>query len=75
MYLKYIINKKCQETIIDKFTKEEGNFNFCHPHPFTIIKFLLSFIITFLWYIFVTKTDILDLFYKKVVDCQKSEIP
>ncbi len=57
-----------------KFTKEE-NFDLSLTHPFTIIKYLLIFIVAFPWYKFVTKTDILDLFYNKVVDCQKVECP
>ena len=58
----------------DKFTKEE-NFDLSLPHPFTIIKYLSIFIVVFIWYKFVTKTDILDMFYNKVVDCPKIECP
>ena len=57
-----------------KFTKEE-NFDLSLPHPFTIIKFLLIFIVAFPWYKFLAKTDILNLFYNKVVDLPKVECP
>ena len=57
-----------------KFTREE-NFDLSLPRPFTIIKDLLIFIVAFPWYKFVTKTDLLDLFYNKVVDCPKVECP
>ena len=52
-----------------KFIKEEENFDLSLPHPFTIIKYLIIFRVAFPWYKFITKTDLLDLFYNKVVDC------
>ena len=46
-----------------KFIKEEENFDLSLPHPFTIIKYLIIFIVAFPWYKFITKTVLLDLFY------------
>ena len=54
-----------------KFTREEENFDLSLHHPFIIIKYLLIFIVAFLWYKFITKTDLLELLYNKVVDCPK----
>ena len=54
-----------------RFTKE--NLDLSLPHPFTILKYLIIFLIVFPWYKFFTKTDILEFFYNKVVDCPKQD--
>ena len=45
-----------------RFTKE--NFDLSFPHPFTIFKYLIIFLVTFPLY----KFFILEYFYNKVVD-------
>ena len=56
-----------------RFTKE--NLDLSLPHPFTILKYLIIFLIVFPWYKFFTKTDILEFFYNKVVDCPNHDCP
>lgn len=56
-----------------RFTKDEEKLNIDLPHPFTIIKYLIIFILLFPWYkligFFVEKVKILNIFYNAVCSC------
>ena len=49
----------------DKGSFTEENLDLSLPHPFTILKYLIIFLIVFPWYKFFTKTDILENFIIK----------
>ena len=56
-----------------QFTSK-NNFDLSLPHPFTILKYLIIFIVVFPWYKFITKTDLLDMIYRKVgPECPKQD--
>ena len=58
-----------------QFMRENDGFNINIPHPFTILKYLIFFIVLFPWFKMLERKNLFDSVYDKYVapcDCQCS---